>query len=252
MIRFIIQDILRNKIVIAYAILLAALCWSSFALEDNSNKGALSLLNIILFTVPLVSIIFSTIYIYNSSEFVELMVSQPVKRKKIWMSLFYGLSASLSLAFLLAAGVPLMLYLGGSLAIIMILMGVLITFIFTALAFFIAAITRDKAKGIGFSIVLWLFFAILFDGLLLFFVFQFADYPIEKSMIGLSFLNPIDLARVMILMQLDASIMMGYTGAIFKKFLGNSLGFSLAIFGMLLWILLPLLFSLRLFNRKDL
>ena len=107
-------------------------------------------------------------------------------------------------------------------------------------------------KGIGYSIVLWLFFAILFDGLLLFFVFQFADYPIEKPMIGFSFFSPIDLARIMILMKLDASIMMGYTGAVFKKFLGTSLGITAPIAGIILWIILPLFFSLKLFKKKDL
>ena len=35
-------------------------------------------MNVILFTVPLVSILFSTIYIYNSSEFIELLLSQPL------------------------------------------------------------------------------------------------------------------------------------------------------------------------------
>ena len=64
--KYVIRDILNNKIVIAYALLLAVLSWSMFSLEDSSSKGVLSLLNIILLNVPLVSVIFSTIYIYNS------------------------------------------------------------------------------------------------------------------------------------------------------------------------------------------
>ncbi len=91
-IKIILQDILKNKIVLGYTLILAILSWSSFALEDNSAKGLLTILNVILFTVPLVSILFSTIYLYNSSEFIELLLSQPVKRQKIWLSLFIGLS----------------------------------------------------------------------------------------------------------------------------------------------------------------
>src|SRR6476661_6184421 len=101
-------DILRNRIVLVYTIFLFITSFSMFSLEDNTSKGLLSLLNIILIIVPLVSIIFSTIYIYNSAEFIELLVSQPLKRKAIWLSSFAGLAASLSFAFLAGAGIPIM------------------------------------------------------------------------------------------------------------------------------------------------
>ena len=105
-IKFVMLDIVKNKIVLTYAILLAVLSWSVFSLEDNSAKGLLTLLNVMLLTVPLVSIIFSTIYIYNSSEFIELLVSQPIKRSKIWISLFLGLCLALITAFFVGVGIP--------------------------------------------------------------------------------------------------------------------------------------------------
>jgi Cu-processing system permease protein len=123
---------------------------------------------------------------------------------------------------------------------------------FIAIAFLSSIITRDKAKGIGIAIMLWLFFALLFDGLILFVLFQFADYPIEKMMVGITALNPIDLARILILLHLDVSAMMGYTGAIFKDFFGTSLGMVIAFFILLLWIFIPFLASLLKFKRKDL
>ena len=79
---------MKNKTVLAYTILLAAFAWTTFSLEDNPTKGTLTLLNIILLIVPLVTILFSTIYVYNSAEFIELLTSQPIERKKIWISLF--------------------------------------------------------------------------------------------------------------------------------------------------------------------
>ena len=85
-IKYVITDILRNKIVLVYTLFLLAASFSVFSLEDNSSKGLLSLLNIILIVVPLVSIIFSTIYMYNSAEFIELLLSQPLKRRSIWLS----------------------------------------------------------------------------------------------------------------------------------------------------------------------
>ena len=238
--------------VIAYAVLLAILCFSAFNLENNSTKGVLTVQSIILLTVPLVSIIFSTIYLYNSNEFIELLLSQPVQRKKIWFSLFTGLSLSLVVAFLVSAGVPLLLYAPLNLALIMILIGSLITVIFVSLACLCAMLTRDKARGIGIAILIWLFFALLFDGLLLFLLFQFADYPIEKPMIALASLSPIDLSRIMMQLHMDVSAMMGYTGAIFKDFFGNATGFAVALLLLVLWIVIPFWISLRKFNKKDL
>ncbi|MEI8280190.1 MAG: ABC transporter permease subunit [Bacteroidota bacterium] len=251
-VKYILLDILRNKIVIAYTMFLLAISFSVFSLEDSTQKGLLSLLNLILFIVPLVSIIFSTIYVYNSSEFIELLLSQPIRRKTIWLSLFAGLSGALSFAFIIGVAIPVLFYCNSITGLMMILMGLLISVIFVSIAMLAAVKTRDKAKGIGLSILLWLYFSLLFDGLVLFLLFQFADYPLEKAMIVISTLNPLDLGRIMILLKMDVSALMGYTGAIFKNFFGTQKGMSISLFIMLLWVFLPLLYSLRKFNRKDL
>ncbi len=251
-IKYVITDILRNKIVLAYTACLLAISFSVFSLEDNSTKGLLSLLNIILIIVPLISIIFSAIYIYNSAEFIELLVSQPLKRKAIWMSLFTGLATSLSIALLVGIGLPVCIYEFSITGIMMIVIGVFLTIIFTGIAMLAALQTRDKAKGIGITILLWLYFSILFDGLVLFLLFQFADYPLEKIMVGISALNPIDLGRILILLKMDVSALMGYTGAIFKNFFGTTTGISISFVILLLWVIVPVKISLNKFNKKDL
>lgn len=251
-IKIILLDILKNKIVLGYTLILAILSWSSFALEDNSAKGLLTILNVILFTVPLVSILFSTIYLYNSSEFIELLLSQPVKRQKIWLSLFIGLSSSMVFSFFVGAGIPLLVNSPDSIGFMMIIVGCLVSVIFTALAFLSSILTRDKAKGIGIAIMIWLYFALLFDGMVLFLLFQLADYPIETAMVGITALSPIDLARIQILLHLDVSAMMGYTGAIFKDFFGTSSGLIVSFLLLSLWAIVPFFISLKKFNRKDL
>jgi Cu-processing system permease protein len=251
-IKFVILDILKNKIVLIYTFLLAVISWSVFGLEDNSAKGLLTLLNVILLTVPLVSVIFSTIYVYNSSEFIELLLSQPIRRKKIWRSLFIGLVFSLVLSFIIGSGIPILILAPDMVGLMMLSVGCLVTAVFVALALLASIMTRDKAKGIGISIMLWLFFALLFDGLVLFLLFQFADYPIEKAMVALTALNPIDLGRILILLHLDVSAMMGYTGAIFKDFFGTSAGIVAAFSILMLWVLIPYSLSMRKFRKSDL
>lgn len=251
-VKIILQDILKNKIVVIYTLVLALLAWSAFSLEDNITKGLLTVLNIVLFTVPLVSVLFATIYLYNSSEFIELLLSQPIKRKKIWNSLFLGLSIAMTLAFFVGAGIPLLVYSPDAVGFMMITIGCLISIVFVALAFLSAIITRDKAKGIGIAILVWLYFALLFDGIVLFLLFQLSDYPIENAMVAITALSPIDLARIQILLHLDVSAMMGYTGAIFKDFFGTQIGLLISFLLLLLWIAVPYLISLMKFRKKDL
>jgi Cu-processing system permease protein len=251
-IKYVILDILRNKIVMAYTVFLLIISFSIFNLEDTSGKGLLSLLNIVLIIVPLVSIIFSTIYIYNSAEFIELLVSQPIKRKILWLSIFIGLAGSMSLAFFIGAGIPILLFEFSATGITMIATGILLSIIFVATALLAAVRTRDRAKGIGVAILLWFYFSVLFDGLVLFILFQFSDYPIEKFMIGVSALNPIDLARVLIILKMDVSVMLGYTGAVFQDFFGSQWGVIIAGLVLSAWAAVPLLLSLRKFNHKDL
>lgn len=251
-IKYVMSDILQNRIVLVYTFFLLITSFSVFSLEDNSSKGLLSLLNVTLLIVPLVSIIFATIYVYNSAEFMELLVSQPLKRKSIWLSLFVGLAGSLSISFFIGVGIPILLYQPNKIGLVMLGTGILLTNAFVAVAMLAVVKIRDKAKGIGVTILLWLYFAILFDGIVLFILFQFADYPLEKAMVVVAAFNPIDLSRILILLQMDVSAMMGYTGAVFKDFFGTTTGMMLSIVVLLLWTALPVWLSTRRFIRKDL
>ena len=252
LVKYVIIDILRNKVVLGYTLFLLAVSFSVFTLEDSSSKGVLSLLNIVLIIVPLLSIIFSTIYVYNSSEFIELLVSQPVKRTTLLSSIYAGLTTSLVLAVIAGIGVPVLLYDRSDVGLILVLTSALLTAVFTGLAILASVITRDKAKGIGVSILLWFYFAIIFDGLVLFLLFQFADYPLEKASIALTALNPIDLSRILVLLKMDISAMMGYTGAVFKEFFEGISGYLFISVVMLAWICSPIIFAIKRFNKKDL
>lgn len=250
--KFIFFDILKNKIVLLYTLLLFVISWSVLGLDSNYTKATLSLLNIVLLVVPLVSIIFSTIYVYNSSQFIELLLSQPVPRGKVWFNLFLGLSTALILAFLIGCGIPILLYSSIQTGISLLITGVFLSIIFTSLAMLAAIMSRDRAKGIGVSIFIWMFFAIIYDGILLVLMFQFADYPIEGIMATVAAVNPIGLSRIFVLLQLDVAAMLGQAGAIFRQVFGSGGGMIISIVILAIWTLVPFLWSLIMFNKKDL
>ena len=250
--RYVLYDIIRNKIILAYTLFLFIISMSMFRMEENESKAVLSLLNIILIVVPLVSMVFATIHYYNSYEFIELMSSQPMSRTRILLSEYAGVSLSLLAAFFIGVGIPILFYSFNDTGLSLLFTGLVLSFVFTSLAFLASVKSRDKARGIGTALLLWFYFALIYDGLVLIILFTFSDYPLEKLTLVLSSLNPIDLGRIFIMLKMDVSALMGYTGALYKDFFGSGAGILFTTGIMLLWIILPLGWALRSFKRKDL
>ena len=242
--RYVLYDILRSKIVIAYTLFLFVVSVSMFQMEEDSSKAMLSLMNIIL--------VFTTIHYYNSYEFIELMLSQPLSRKRILLSEFAGISLSLLSAFFIGVGIPVLLYAASDTGMAILFTGAALTLVFTSIAFYASVTARDKAKGIGSALLLWFYFTLIYDGIVLLILFSFSDYPLEKFTLLISALNPIDLGRIFIMLKMDVSALMGYTGALYKDFFGSGTGLLFTIGIMTLWIIIPLWLAVRKFKKKDL
>lgn len=251
-IRYVFYDLLRTRFIIAYMAFLLATTFVLFQLDSDPSKVVLSLLNIVLIAIPLVSIVFTTIHFYNSYEFIELMLAQPVDRKLVFLAEYLAVAVSLVFSCLLGIGLPALIFGADSSVITLLLISVFLTLVFVSLAFLASVLTRDKAKAIGIALLFWFYFALIYDGLLLWIIYSFSDYPMEKLTLGLIALNPIDLARIIMLLRLDISALMGYTGAFYKEMFGTNVGMIFSIVVLLLWIVAPLLSALRVFSKKDL
>lgn len=249
--KYVFFDAIRGKLVIGYTVLFTILGFSMFYLGQDVSKSLISLLNMMLLLVPLISIIIGTIHYYNSREFIEMLLAQPVKRSTIFWGEYLGVSVSLSAGFLVGLGFPLLAFGIDVTGVYILVTGTLLTFCFVALAFLVSVLNNDKAKGIGASILTWFYFAVLYDGLLLYALFLLNEYPLEKLVLILGTLNPIDIARIIVLLKMDISALMGVTGALFQQVFGSNGGMALAVFILSLWSLLPVLLALRIFKRKD-
>lgn len=237
---------------IGYSLFLFALTMLFIQFGDGGNKSLISILSVVLFILPLIGIIFSTTYFYNSMEFIQLLVSQPLKRSQILTGMYLGVACSLSTGFLVGTALPLMLFLPGETSISLSLSGLGLTCSFVSMAFFSSVTMKEKSRGIGFSLMLWFYFSVLYDAIILAILFSFSDYPMEKPVLILGLLNPVDLARISVLMKLDISAVMGLTGAVYKDFFGTQKGFLISQAIMALWVFIPLLAAGRSFRKKNL
>jgi Cu-processing system permease protein len=186
----------------------------------------------------------------------ELLLAQPVKRSSIFAGKLAGLSASLCALFLAGTAVPFLLRATGtgrdwSVFLTMLLVGCAFIVIFTAIAFLIGSLLEDRLKGFGAAIILWFYLSVIHDALIVLTVYLFREYPLERGLIGLALLNPVDLGRILILLRLDISALMGYTGAVFRSFFGSSMGIGTSAAVLILWLVLPVGAGLFAFNRKD-
>lgn len=225
-------------------------------LSNDISKTLISMTNITLVLTPLIGVLFGTTYYYNSREFINLLLGQPISRTNIFFSIYGGLVITLCLSLIIGIGVPLLGYgvLGSShlnIFLLLLAAGCILSIIFSAIAFLLAMLFNDKVKGLSFSIFIWLFFAVIYDGIILLLLFIFKDYPLDKMTIGLITMNPIDLSRILITMKLDISAMMGYTGAVLTKFLGQLWGTLTIVGSLLIWIGVPLWLIKRVSNVKD-
>lgn len=251
--KFQIQNVFRSLWLIIYAIGLFLITTLIIFFTSDSSKVAVSLLSIVLILNPLISILFGGIYVYNSQEFIRLVLTQPIERSSLFFGLFLGLLVPFVLVSLIGMGVPL--FLSGivdiPLSLDILAMGILVQSIFVSLGIFVTVSFPDKPLGLGIAFLVWLGLCWIYDGLILFISFAFQDYPLEKFLLFLIILNPIDLARITILTKLDTAAMLGVTGAIFKAFLEGSIGNFIAFLMISFWIFLPLFFSYRKFIKKD-
>ena len=250
-----LRDVARSRWLLAYTLFFLVVT-DALLRFGGGGKALVSLTSVALFIIPLVALVFGTVFLDNAREFTELLLAQPITRRQLYSGLYLGLSLPLGLAFVAGVLVPFALHglpdaaLRSSL-VVLLLVGVTLTFVFTAFAFVIAAWSDDRLRRMGAAIGVWLFTAVLYDGLVLILVMLFGDYPIERPMLAVMLANPVDLARVVLLLQLDMSALMGYTGAAFQQFFSGGRGIAIAAVALALWVVAPVMLGLRSFRKRD-
>jgi len=249
-------DLVRSRWIYIYFLFFLVTTAGLLYLSSDLSKAIVSLMNIVVVLCPLVATLFGALHFYNSREFLELLLALPLPRKKIFLGKYLGLTLSLSISFLLGVLLPFILY---GLAVsdqvwnfaILILAGVTLTFTFSGISVLLALKNENPIKGFGMALFSWLFLAVIYDGLFFLSLVLFQEYPLDIYSLAVTFFNPVDLSRVLVMLKLDLSAMMGYTGAVFSKFLGTGRGMILSGLAMIVWIMVPLWLYIRLAGKKD-
>ena len=93
-------DLMRSRWSYVYFAFYLALGFVLLFLNNDINKAIITLMNIIIVLTPLIGTVFGVMYYYNSKEFTELLLAQPIKRNTIFMGQYLGISISSRFCFM--------------------------------------------------------------------------------------------------------------------------------------------------------
>jgi len=221
-------------------------------------RTSASLLNMVLYIVPLVALTMGTLSFTSEKSAGELLFAQPVTRGEILLGKFMGLFASIFTATLVGFGLAGIIiaaeagtegswrypwFVGFSL---------LLALVFLSLSAFISALCGRKSKALGVALFVWFFFVLFYDLLVIGGTFLLKEQTANTLIFGSLFGNPVDMVRIASLMTLNGKNIFGAGGAALLKFLGGEgLSIALLLVALSVWVVAPLLFAQRLLRRQD-
>lgn len=258
---------IRNKWILTFAVAFAVLVLaiSYFGLVTAGTVGfqgftrtSASLLSLVLYVVPLIALTMGTLSFTSERSVSELLFAQPVTRTEILLGKLAGLFASMVTATLIGFG-------AGGLVIaaragsegagrypVFVALSLLLALAFLSLSALVAFLFQRKARAFGVTLVLWFFFVVFYDLLViggsLLLKERTANIFIFASLFG----NPVDMVRVASLIVLDGKEIFGAAGGALVRFLGGeTVSLLLLLSGLLPWIITPFLASRQLLKRQD-
>ncbi len=222
------------------------------------TRTSASLLNLVLYIVPLVALVMGTLSFTSEKSASELLFAQPVSRGEIWLGKLLGLFASMLTATLIGFGlggfvIAMKAGTAGALRYpLFVGFSLLLAMAFLSLSALIAALCKRKNRAFGIVMFLWFFFVLFYDLLVIGGTFLFKERTANQFIFASLFGNPVDMTRVASLIILNGKEIFGVAGAALTKFLGGDvLSILLLVLGMTVWIIAPFLLSQRLLKRQD-
>lgn len=258
---------IRNKWMVIFALVFGVLVVSisyfgmmteGFSGMQNFTRTSASLLNIVLYIIPLISLTMGTLGFTGDRGSMELLFSQPVSRGEVLLGKVIGIFLAMVFATLLgfaAAGGIVISEVGagglGSYASL-IALTLILAFVFLSLSVALSVVSKRKSKAFGISLFVWFFFVLFYDllalGGTLLMKGQAVNYFLFLSLFG----NPVDLVRVASLITLENVTIFGASGAALLRFIGGpTWSLVLLVSALSVWAAAPLLASLFLLKRQD-
>jgi Cu-processing system permease protein len=258
----------RNRWVISFAALFAAMTLliayfgmvtSGYAAFQDFARTSASIINLGGFLIPLLALLLGVFSFITNREYLELMVTQPISRRRVLLGRYLGLVLTVIGASLLGFGLPgviIALVIGAEGALQYLLVvgySLLLAMVFTGLSMLIALLARRRQIALGIALAVWVFYEVVYGVLILGMTLYLPSTVLKTTLLAALLGNPIDIARVLSLLQVGGPHLFVPAGATLIKLTGSeAVATLIGLAGMALWIVAPVLVSSRIFKKQDL
>ncbi len=263
-----IQEGIRNRWVIASILLLLVLA-ASLTLLGSTPVGVIkasqlsvtmvSLTSLSIYLIPLIALMLAFDAIVGESErgTLLLLLTYPIRRWQIIIGKFLGHLSILAVAILLGYGVVALYFAIDGVGTVqewqgyLLMMGssLLLGAVFIALGYLVSVIVQQRATATGISLALWLFIVVFYDLILLGVLLADKSHVIQpKLLAALILFNPTDVYRLFNLTGSDiATLASGMSGVAQSDLLAP----LTLIMTLSLWLLIPLMLSITIFQKRE-
>lgn len=257
----------RNRWTLVFATVFAllALGISHFGLLTAGMIGiqgftrtTVSLLNLVLYLVPLVALVSSVLAFHLEGGNQEMLFAQPVRRSEIvagkLLGLFGTLVASTMAGFGLAGAIIgyRVGWEGVSRYLAFVGLALLVGMVFQALGALVAGLWRGRTKAFGFALFVWFFFVLFYDLLVLGATFLLSEAVANRMLMLALFANPVSLTRVAGSIVLNGPEIFGAAGVVLVRFFGSgTTALVCLILALVAWEAATAFATVRIFRRLD-
>ena len=251
------HDRIRNRWVLAVALVFTvfSLVIAYFGSAQQGQIGfrsieitIASLVSLVIYLIPLIALLLGFDAIVGERErgSLDLLLAMPITRTELLLGKYLGLALALTLStvagFSLVA-VLLWRYMNSAALLHysgFVLSSVLLGLAFLSVAIFLSVLARDRARASGLAIMIWFFFVLVFDLLLLGLLVTTGEHFSGDAFAWLLLLNPADVFRILNIFSLDDVRTLYGLASVVPAYLGSA-----AVMGgvKLLWIIVPLILA---------
>jgi Cu-processing system permease protein len=258
----------RNRWVVSFAALFATLtilvAWfgmvtSGYSGFQDFTRTSASIINLGGFLIPLFALLLGVFSFITNGDYLEIMVTQPISRTDVLMGKYLGLVLTVFGASLLGFGMPGVLIAvvigveGAEKYLLVVSYSFLLAMVFSGLSVLISLVARRRQIALGIALGVWILYEVVYGLLMLGTTLYLPASMLEKTLLLGLLGNPVDLARVLSLHAVGGPYLFGPAGATLIKLVGSpTLATLVGLSGLLVWLVLPVLISARVFRRQNL
>jgi len=264
-----LRDGLRNRWIAAAIILLGALALA-LSLLGSAPTGSvrvsdlditvISLASLSVYLIPLIALMLSFDALVGEFErgTMMLLLTYPVSRWQVIIGKFLGHVLILFIAIFVGYGGAFLIMIlftgsgteGWQAYGMMMFSSLILGAVFIALGYLVSVLVKERATAAGTAIGLWLIFVVLYDLLLFGVLLLDKEQMIGQQLFSmLMLISPTDSYRIFNLSMFEGvSQAAGIAGIASEAGMSSSLLISV----MLLWVIVPLIGTLLVFQRREL